>query len=149
MNIIKIIEEELNEVNNDNIYKYEELSDGKYRFITEKGSKYVINIMKQDDGIIFNYSADGSFDSIVNEGNMYKVLRTVFASIKEYTDKNNWVNYIAYLPVKKSNEDIKNNVRHKLYLRFLKQIYNVTDKDVKIKKAAYGDDHYVFVYIKK
>jgi hypothetical protein len=149
MNIIEIIKEVLNEVTNDNIYQYEEISDSKYRFVTENGTKYVVNLMKQGDGIIFNYSADGSFDTIVNEGNMYKVLRTVFTSIKEYTDKNSWIKFIAYLPVKKSNENIKDNVRHKLYIRFLKQLYNFTDKDVKIRKAAYGDDHYVFVNIKK
>jgi len=138
----------INENDSEDIYEYKEVSDGKFEFTTEKGTKYIINIIKQGKGIIFNYTADGSFDTIVNEGNMYKVLRTVFTSIKEYTDKNRWVNFIAYLPVRKSKEDIKNNVRHKLYVRFLRKFYNFSDKDIKIKKAAFEGNHYVFVYIK-
>jgi hypothetical protein len=138
----------INENDSEDIYEYKEVSDGKFEFTTEKGTKYIINIIKQGKGIIFNYTADGSFDTIVNEGNMYKVLRTVFTSIKEYTDKNRWVNFIAYLPVRKSKEDIKNNIRHKLYVRFLRKFYNFSDKDIKIKKAAFEGDHYVFVYIK-
>jgi hypothetical protein len=138
----------IKENDSEDIYEYEEISDGKFEFTTEKGTKYIVNIIKQGKGIIFNYTADGSFDTIVNEGNMYKVLRTVFTAIKEYTNKNKWVTFIAYLPVRKSKEDIKNNVRHKLYLRFLRKFYNFTDKDIKIKKAAFEGDYYVFVYIK-
>lgn len=152
MNLEKIIKEILLETfgqDNNDIYEYTEISDGKYNFKTEKGTEYVVNLMKYKNGILFNYSANGSFDDIVNEGNMYKVLRTVFTAIKEYTNKNNWIKFITYLPVRKGNEDIKSNVRHKLYLRFLKQFYNISDKDIKIKEAALKGDYYVFVKIKK
>lgn len=138
----------IKENTSEDIYEYEEISDGKFKFTTEKNTEYIVNITKQGNGVMFNYTANGSFDLVVNEGNMYKVLRTIFTSLKEYTDKNKWVEFISYLPVRKSQEDIKNNVRHKLYLRFLSKFYNFNNKDVKIKKAAIKGDYYVFINIR-
>lgn len=132
----------------DNIYKFNEISTNKYSFITEKGSKYVLNLIKQNNILIFNYSVNGDFDKIINEGNMYKVLRTIFTILKKYVDKNNWVKYIGYVPVRRSTENIDNNIRHKLYLRFFKKYFNINHKDVKIKKAPLKGENYVFINIK-
>jgi hypothetical protein len=131
-----------------NLYTYIKINENKYKFITENKTEYLVNLIKQGDTLIFNYNVDGDFNRIVNDGNMYKVLTTVFTIIKEFTNKNKWVKYIGYLPVRKGNEDIKNNIRHKLYIKFLRKFYNFTDDDIEIEEAATDNDYYVFVNIK-
>jgi len=131
-----------------NLYTYIKINENKYKFITENKTEYLVNLIKQGDTLIFNYNVDGDFYRIVNDGNMYKVLTTVFTIIKEFTNKNKWVKYIGYLPVRKGNEDIKNNIRHKLYIKFLRKFYNFTDDDIEIEEAATDNDYYVFVNIK-
>jgi hypothetical protein len=116
---------ELNEVGEANLQPYpytkeKHTHEYLYRFATEDGDKYVVNIMQMTSSWIIDYrleSEDSKFTDVVNKGRLYRVMATLAKIMREFVKLEN-PDRIKFDPVKNTDDDDR---RLKLYGAFLKK----------------------------
>jgi hypothetical protein len=97
---------------------------------------YKLNLNELDENLItymqtaikdFALSKHIGYTVNTNEGNMFKVMTTVFRITKEIFDSNDKLEYLSFTPVVNSKEKIGNDLdqskRSKLYTLYINQFY--------------------------
>lgn len=95
-----------------------------YDFTTDSGVKYELNIENNHDYLAIDFTADDSYDKVVNRGEVFRVMATIVDIIKKVVDDNPSILGIRYTPSVKDVGDstiLTNNQRDKLYKIYLKK----------------------------
>lgn len=130
----------LNEIGDASASPYPYTPDGwvdppnfRYSFKTDSGIEYRVYIEPLDPyGSLEEYSisfaAKGTgkddwwgFDTVHSKGELYKVMSTIVATIKDFLKINPDVTSLSFSPTKKSGEDYIDNQRSRLYSAFIKR----------------------------
>jgi hypothetical protein len=125
-----------------NIYDYDQ-NGLDYYFTTQDGDNYVVGITPESDtriAIDFGISdeeGDIGFQE-TNKGEVYKIIATVAAIVKDYMDKHPGVEIISWSSVaKKGEKKIGDTQRDKLYKLVVKKQGNLKDEDIVRKDTEY------------
>jgi hypothetical protein len=103
---------------NETTFSFKTDSDIEYNVIIEK--EYDDELKKT--GIDVSFGVDENYDKVLNKGELYKVMSTVFKIVKDFITKDNEIEYISYNPSKKTDiENLNTNQRNLLYKKFIQQ----------------------------
>ena len=109
-----------------------------YSFITDSGVEYELEasrVSPELDHIVqIVFSVDGSVETVVNRGELFRVMATVMQITREVLDENPEFRVIAIEPSKNSPNDLR---RQRLYLAYIKNEW----PDAIVKRK--GDEIYV------
>ncbi len=93
-----------------------------YEFITDSKLKYEISIAHKDISrsktrlMIAFKPTDGSYDTITNTGEHFKIMATVVAAVKEYLSKVPKAVEISFTPSKETEDDDRRANLYKAYI---------------------------------
>jgi hypothetical protein len=116
-------------------------SAGVYYFNTSSGLRYEVRFGRRQDNIlhstivfgVINDEFDGEEYITTNRGEVYKVMNTIVAIVKDFIEQHPKVNIYEFYAIDRDEEDkkthdgginkIKGNSRLKLYKRYLPKIF--------------------------
>ena len=160
MKYLKSIKDVMNEsIENESIEGYSSYIESnddfkvKYRFVDADGNKYLVKFKNDPTGpnnsilgtsyelsyfVWDNDINDWSISKIVNSGNVYTTLKTIFGKIlNDFLKSRSWVKSIWFIGLAKK-DDISKSQRSRIYLRHL-QNNPISGFDVK----SLGDNRIV------
>lgn len=113
-----------------------------YGFTTDSGVEYEVESNSGNPNPDVNnitqitFSVDGSVETVVNRGELYRVMATVMEITREILMRNPEIDIIAIEPTKNSANDLR---RHRLYMKYIMNEW----PEAKIKRR--GDEIYIKV----
>lgn len=102
----------------------------------------------------FSYSKHIGYNVNTNDGNIFKVMSTVFRITKEIFDTNDELKYLSFTPIVNPKEKIDNNLdqskRNKLYTLYINQFYPKSYKLTgdELDELGFGDNSIIYRIIK-
>jgi hypothetical protein len=140
----KVGDKKVNEVFEPSSNTYDYSQNGlDYYFTTQDGDNYVVGITPESDtriAIDFGISdeeGDIGFQE-TNKGEVYKIIATVAAIVKDYMDKHPGVEIISWSSIaKKGEKKIGDTQRDKLYKLVVKKQGNLKDEDIVYKDGEF------------
>jgi hypothetical protein len=141
MKLSKILEQvisEINEVGGESEkmapYRFKNVEDEEefrtYLFKTDSGLDYQVDLEEIEDdeygmvlninfGVVDEEELTGPIQNLVtNKGELYRVMNTIAAVIREDLAINQYIKYITYNPAKR-DKDTDSNARGKLYMKYI------------------------------
>lgn len=102
-----------------------------YVFKTDSGLDYQVDLEELVDdeygmildinfGVVDEEELTGPIQNLVtNKGELYRVMNTIAAIIREDLAINSYIKYITFNPAKRQDKDVDSNARGKLYMKYI------------------------------
>jgi len=116
-------------------YRFKNVEDEEefrtYLFKTDSGLDYQVDLEEIEDdefgmvlninfGVVDEEELTGPIQNLVtNKGELYRVMNTIAAVIREDLAINSYIKYITFNPAKRQDKDTDSNARGKLYMKYI------------------------------